>query len=876
MVVAHLEELQEKVNALAQKITDLKKTVPVDKDAIGKTVKELLDAKRSYAETNNGIGVDGKPWEEPMSKSEKKKKDKAEKAAKAAVIVNVNGKQAADPNSAGAKKKAAKKADKAQTKSAAKGDAPTTAKAIPTAPAAKKIIIPSRSKLRPMQISFNPNASLTERPVIALAIACLSNTINDYSIVSDHTRRTAALGLPGGRGELAGDAAIARYIARKSQSIIGNAIIGDDFEQAAVIDSWIDYANSLSKFQQIRRVKAIATTLDRLLKEKTYIVGHTMSLADVALFAAMGFPSQATDVAQVESIIGSDSTPTLRWLKMIRSCPAIREATQLALGISNVEPVFDPNSTMDPLVSGMSPLEGATMGNVVTRFPPEPSGYLHIGHAKAVLMNEYFARRYKGRLIVRFDDTNPSKEKEEFQTAILEDLDMLGVKPDVVTFTSDYFETIKGYANYLIENGLAYMDDTPQEEMQKERMDRVNSKHREQSVQDCKNYFKLMCTGDEEGGKWCLRAKIDMSSDNGTMRDPVLYRQNILPHHRSGTTYKAYPTYDLACPIVDSIEGVTHALRTTEYNDRDEQYQWIQSAFSLRRTRIHSFSRLNFMYTELSKRKLTWFVENNHVTGWDDPRFPTIRGVLRRGVDLKSLRTFILSQGASRRVVNMEWGKFWAENKKEIDVRAKRFMAIDKTNNVKLTVTNAPSADDNAFISTDYMPKDPSYGKRHIRIANNVLLEKADTDGIVEGENIGLMRWGVIKILKIDGDNFEGEFIPDGDFKAAKRKLSWMADVADTLTVTLHEFDNLISKAKLEEDEDFKDFINPNTLACTDVIGDAGLQTLQKNDIIQLERRGYYKVEQPYMTAEKGLQLFMVPDGKSKSMGGITGKLAHR
>eukprot|EP00979_Chaetoceros_neogracilis_P005389 scaffold984_cov281-Chaetoceros_neogracile.AAC.4 len=873
--MANLEEMLETVNALAQKVTDLKKAVPVDKDAIGKTVKELLDAKRSYAENNNGIGVDGKPWEEPMSKSEKKKKEKAEKAAKAAVTVN--GKQASDPDSAGAKKKAAKKADKSQTKAAAKGGAPAAkANAVPRAAAPKKIIIASRSKLRAMQISFNPNAPLTERPVIALTIACLSNTTNDYSIVSDHTRHSAALGLPDGRGELAGDAAIARYIARKSQSTIGNALIGGDFEQAAIIDSWIDYANSLSKFQHIRRVKAVSSTLDRVLKEKTYIVGHTMTIADIALFATMGFPSQATDVAQVEAIIGSPSTPTMRWLKMMKSCPAVREATQLALGISNVEAVFDPNSTMDPLVSGMNALEGATMGNVVTRFPPEPSGYLHIGHAKAVLMNEYFARRYKGRLIVRFDDTNPSKEKEEFQTAILEDLDMLGVKPDVVTFTSDYFETIRGYANFLIENRLAFMDDTPQEEMQKERMDRVNSRHREQSIEDCKNYFKQMCSGDEDGGKWCLRAKIDMSSDNGTMRDPVLYRQNVLPHHRSGTKYKAYPTYDLACPIVDSIEGVTHALRTTEYNDRDEQYQWIQSAFNLRRTRIHSFSRLNFMYTELSKRKLTWFVENNHVTGWDDPRFPTIRGVLRRGVDFKSLRTFILSQGASRRVVNMEWSKFWAENKKEIDVRAKRFMAIDKTNNVKLTVTNAPTADDNAYISTDYMPKDPSFGKRHIRITKNVLLESADTDGISEGENIVLMRWGVIKINKIDGSNFEGEFIPDGDFKAAKRKLSWMADVGETLPVTLHEFDNLISKAKLEEDEDFKDFINPNTLACTEVIGDAGLQTLQKNDIIQLERRGYYKVEQPYMSAEKGLQLFMVPDGKSKSMGGITGKLAHR
>ena len=219
-----------------------------------------------------------------------------------------------------------------------------------------------------------------------MTIACLTKTINNYNIVSDHNRFSgSALGLPNGKGELVGDSAMARYIARRSAS--ANLLGGPDEEQVATAESFVDYANALSKFQLIRRVKAISSTLDRLLAEKTYVVGQSMTMADIALFNSLGFPSQFADAAKVESILGNKSYPTLCWMKMMRCCPAIREATQLAMGISNdYEVVVDPHSTMDPLVAGMSPLKGATEGNVVTRFPLEPSGYLHIGHAKAVFV----------------------------------------------------------------------------------------------------------------------------------------------------------------------------------------------------------------------------------------------------------------------------------------------------------------------------------------------------------------------------------------------------------------------------------------------------------------------------------------------------------
>jgi len=279
----------------------------------------------------------------------------------------------------------------------------------------------------------------------------------------------------------------------------------------ATINSWIDYAQSLTRHDEQRRVTAMTLSLEHALGgggfgkdlHRTYLVGHKMTLADICAFAAMGFPTQHADRKRVLSMIPPEAKATKRFVEMMAGCVALKEATQLAIGISsNREAVFDASEELEPLVPGMNVLEGAIPGRVVTRFPPEPSGYLHIGHAKACLLNDYYARRYKGRLLLRFDDTNPSKEKEEYQNSIVEDLATLGVKPDSLSYTSDYLEVIAEYAKQLVRTGQAYMDDTPQEQMKKERIERVESKHRNQTPEEGLDKFDLMCSGSPEGAVW--------------------------------------------------------------------------------------------------------------------------------------------------------------------------------------------------------------------------------------------------------------------------------------------------------------------------------------------------------------------------------------
>jgi len=404
----------------------------------------------------------------------------------------------------------------------------------------------------------------------------------------------------------------------------------------------------------IKAIDGQLAELDSHLTLRSFISGYTLSKADLWVWGVL----RSNRVAH--SYIKQNVRVNLsRWFNFIEeSNPWIGEAVASASTAKAAEKTEDTGGNFD---IGLQD----TSNGVVTRFPPEPSGYLHIGHAKAALLNDYFAhQKYKGTLLLRFDDTNPMKEKQEFEDSIIEDLALLGVTPDKVSHTSDWFQELYDYCVQMLREGTAYADDTPQETLRAERMDGIASKRREQSPEESLARLEEMKAGTEEGKKWFIRAKISFTDPNKAMRDPVIYRCSPQPHHRTGDKWKIYPTYDFCCPIVDALEGVTHALRTTEYKDRDAQYQWFLKALKLRNVYNWDFNRLNLIRTLLSKRKLTKFVDTGFVRGWDDPRMPTVRGVRRRGMTIGALQEFILKQGPSKNIVNLDWSTFWATNKK--------------------------------------------------------------------------------------------------------------------------------------------------------------------------------------------------------------------
>ncbi|KAL4067745.1 tRNA synthetases class I, catalytic domain-containing protein [Scleroderma yunnanense] len=626
-------------------------------------------------------------------------------------------------------------------------------------------------------------------------------------------------------------------------------------------------AKTLPVITGVPDIFSILDSLDDHLAYHTFLICHDITAADWILWGSIRAAIKVLGLLK-----NGQHVHALRWFSHLENL----ESTQAALAGVTAAKANKARNTKTAASFALG-LQSAKEGEVVTRFPPEPSGYLHIGHAKAALLNQYFAKMYKGKLIIRFDDTNPTKERTEFEETILEDLKLLNIEGDKISHTSDYFDTIYNLAIQLIMAGNAYTDDTEQAQMREERGKGIPSAHRDDPVEENLRHFAEMKAGTQDGVRWCLRAKISVDDQNKALRDPVIYRCNLTPHHRTGEKWKIYPTYDFACPIVDAIEGVTHALRTNEYRERNVQYYWMIKALGLRVVHIWDFSRLNFIYTLLSKRKLHWFVDNGLVKGWDDPRFPTIRGIRRRGMTVEALSQFMLAQGPSQAIVSLEWDSIWAINKKVIDPVAPRFWAIIKDRMVPVRVNGGPEIPEVKKLPLH--KKNPDVGEKKTVYSNMILLEQEDAASFEDGEEITLMDWGNA-IIRSKQTGSSSEILSltmdlhlKGDFRKTKKKITWLAQATEEhllVDVTLLDYDYLITKKKLEDDDDVRDFVTPVSEFREDALADANVKTLERGDIIQFERKGYFIFDG---TAVDGkLEFIKIPDGRAANLASKAGK----
>ncbi|KAI6657571.1 Bifunctional glutamate/proline--tRNA ligase [Oopsacas minuta] len=708
-----------------------------------------------------------------------------------------------------------------------------------------------------VNLTINPDAP----PILSLITAELVQT--KRIIVSVEEGKTTLLTTESGIS-FSTNYSIARYLARIAQD---KGLYGSNPLIATEIDHWLEYSQLAQKHFSACGLSYI----DGELSDKQYLTGGSLTIGDAAMYITI--KGQHQDLTSYKNISS--------WIQRLELLPAFQAVQKYFVG-----KVVKKTKTAD--VGKFVQLPGAEEGKVVVRFPPEASGYLHVGHAKAALLNQHYQQSFKGRLIMRFDDTNPAKEDEHFEKEILSDLDLLGVVANKYSHTSDYFDDTIQFAEQLIKQGDAFVDDTDAETQKKERLELINSKNQNNSIEQNLAMWKEMLIGSDKGVQCCLRAKIDMQSANGAMRDPTIFRCKSESHIRTGTKYKAYPTYDFACPIVDSLEGVTHALRTTEYHDRDPQYYWFTEKLNIRTPaptdptihfpHMYEYSRLALQHTILSKRRLAWFVEQGLVDGWDDPRMPTVRGVLRRGLTLEGLRQFIIAQGSSKSNVHMDWDKIWAFNRKILDPVVPRMTALVKQGVVKVRVINAEVKEGQVAKH----PKNPSVGMKPIWYCKDILLEIADAKSLTRGCRVVLVNWGVaevtnIKVIGRDITSVEMHLHPEDTTYKGKPALTWLAelDTAPSVPTILVRFDYLITKPFVEKEEDFKDFINKNTRIEEEAIGDPNLNSLKQGDIIQLQRKGFYICDQPHLldihtSKMSPCILFSIPSGHTGEEGEST------
>jgi glutaminyl-tRNA synthetase len=537
----------------------------------------------------------------------------------------------------------------------------------------------------------------------------------------------------------------------------------------------------------------------------------------------------------------------------------------------------------DPTAAAVAPVDfiraiidedlasGKHNGRVATRFPPEPNGYLHIGHAKSICLNFGVAAERGGTCNLRFDDTNPAKEDVEYVDAIKADVEWLGFRWDALLFASDYFERLYGCAVELIRRGKAYVDSLAADEIRRHRGTLTepgrDSPYRERSVGVNLDLFARMRAGEFPDGAHVLRAKIDMASPNFNMRDPTLYRIRHAAHHRTGDTWCIYPMYDFAHPLSDAIEGITHSLCTLEFEDHRPLYDWLVDAlaefFGGARPRQIEFARLNLNYTVMSKRKLLQLVQQGHVGGWDDPRLPTITGLRRRGCTPESIRDFCARIGVAKKENVIDVAQLEHSVREDLNRRAPRVMAVLRP--LKVVITNYPEGqvEDVDVINN---PEDPSAGTRKVPFSRVLYIEQDDFledppkkfFRLSPGKEVRLRCAYFIRCTEVIKDErgevgelrctydpaTRGGDAPDG--RRVKATLHWVSG-AHAIGAEVRLYDRLFSVEDPEravEGKTFLDVLNPASLeTLTSCRVEPSLATAVPGDRFQFERLGYFCVD---------------------------------
>ena len=500
--------------------------------------------------------------------------------------------------------------------------------------------------------------------------------------------------------------------------------------------------------------------------------------------------------------------------------------------------------------------------DVHTRFPPEPNGYLHIGHAKAICIDFGAAKKFSGKCNLRMDDTNPSKEDVEYVDSIKEDVKWLGFDwEDRFYYASEYFDVMYENACKLIEKGLAYVCELTPEEVKANRGDAstpAKSPYRDRPSSESLELFKKMKNGEFPDGKMTLRAKIDLSSGNFNMRDPVIYRINHSSHHRTGDKWCIYPMYDYAHPIEDAMEGITHSLCSLEFEDHRPLYDWVVNNSELpQKPRQIEFARLNINNTVMSKRKLRKLVEEGVVSGWDDPRLPTICGLRRRGYTPASIRNFCERIGVSKVISTVEYAFLEHCLREDLNLNATRVMGV--LNPIKLVITNYPQEKTEVF-EIENNPNDSSAGTHSVSFSREVYIEAEDFMEepskkyfrLFPGNEVRLKSAYVVKCTgcKKDSDgnvievyceydeNSKGGNTQDG--RKIKSTIHWV-DVNTAIDATINLYDNLFSVPDPESEGDFMKVLNPDSLkVLKNCKLENYLKTAQLGNSYQFMRTGYF------------------------------------